>query len=163
MAYTVYGATTQISYQDGAQENKGFEAEIVANPINGLNISMGYSYNDALLTAGDPDFVGHRPESAGPQNLANLWASYKFSGKLTVWFGLWRKPRQRKQDHEPHQGRRVHLARLHHDQCIGFLRIRELPTHHQSKQHHQQAGLRRLVNHPPACAQKRIGEFLYKF
>ncbi len=87
MAYTVYGATTQISYQDGAQENKGFEAEIVANPINGLNISMGYSYNDALLTSGDPDFVGHRPESAGPQNLANLWASYKFSGKLNG-FGL---------------------------------------------------------------------------
>jgi len=76
--YVVYGATTQTAFQDGAQKNKGFEAEIVANPIDGLNIVAGYSYNDAVLLAGDPDFVGHRPESGGPQNLANLWASYKF-------------------------------------------------------------------------------------
>lgn len=86
--YTVYTATTQTSYQDGAQRNKGFEAEIVANPIDGLNIVFGYSYNDALLTAGDPDFVGHRPESAGPQNLANLWASYRFIEGDLKGFGL---------------------------------------------------------------------------
>jgi iron complex outermembrane receptor protein len=87
MAYTVYGATTQTAFQDGAQKNKGFEAEIVANPVAGLNITLGYSYNDSILTSGDPDFVGHRPESAGPQNMANLWASYKFSGRLKG-FGL---------------------------------------------------------------------------
>jgi iron complex outermembrane receptor protein len=86
--YTVYTATTQTSYQDGGQKNKGFEAEIVANPIDGLNIVFGYSYNDALLTAGDPDFVGHRPESAGPQNLANLWASYRFLDGDLKGFGL---------------------------------------------------------------------------
>ncbi|MFH7016423.1 TonB-dependent siderophore receptor [Flavobacterium sp. FlaQc-47] len=86
--YTVYTATTQTSYQDGGQKNKGFEAEIVANPIDGLNIVAGYSYNDALLTAGDPDFVGHRPESAGPQNLANLWASYRFLDGDLKGFGL---------------------------------------------------------------------------
>ncbi|QOG02932.1 TonB-dependent receptor [Flavobacterium sp. MDT1-60] len=86
--YTVYTATTQTSYQNGGQRNKGFEAEIVANPITGLNIVAGYSYNDALLTAGDPDFVGHRPESAGPQNTANLWASYKFSEGDLQGFGL---------------------------------------------------------------------------
>lgn len=86
--YTVYTATTQTNFQDGAQKNKGFEAEFVANPVKGLNIVFGYSYNDSELSAGDPDFVGHRPESAGPQNLANLWASYKFqSGKLNG-FGL---------------------------------------------------------------------------
>ena len=85
--------TTIRLYQDGAQRNKGFEAEIVANPINGLNIVFGYSYNDAILTAGDHDFVDHRPESAGPQNLANLWASYKFTtGRLKrFWFRFWRK------------------------------------------------------------------------
>ncbi|MBS7254982.1 TonB-dependent receptor [Flavobacterium branchiicola] len=78
----------QTSYQDGAQRNKGFEAEIVSNPITGLNLVFGYSYNDALLTAGDPDFVGHRPESAGPQNLANFWASYKFTQGDLQGFGL---------------------------------------------------------------------------
>ncbi|KAF2516129.1 TonB-dependent receptor [Flavobacterium foetidum] len=88
MVYTDYGATTTTSYDNGAQKNKGFEAEIIANPINGLNIVLGYSYNDALLTAGLPDFVNHRPESAGPQNLANLWASYKFTNGDLKGFGL---------------------------------------------------------------------------
>jgi iron complex outermembrane receptor protein len=86
--YVVYGATTQTAFQDGAQKNKGFEAEFVANPIDGLNIVAGYSYNDAVLLAGDPDFVGHRPESGGPQNLANLWASYKFPEGDLKGFGL---------------------------------------------------------------------------
>jgi len=78
----------QTSYQDGAQRNKGFEAEFVTNPINGLNIILGYSYNDAVLTKGDPDFVGPRSENAGPRNLANLWASYKFTNGLLRGFGL---------------------------------------------------------------------------
>ncbi|WP_316636178.1 TonB-dependent receptor [uncultured Flavobacterium sp.] len=78
----------QTTYQNGGQHNKGFEAEIVANPVTGLNIVLGYSYNDAILTAGDPDFVGFRPESAGPQNLANLWASYKFTSGVLRGFGL---------------------------------------------------------------------------
>ena len=78
----------QISYQNGGQNNKGFEADIVANPFTGFNIIAGYSYNESRLNQGDPDFVGKRPESAGPQNMVNLWASYKFTtGKLNG-FGL---------------------------------------------------------------------------
>jgi len=88
MVYTLYGAGTQISYQGGAQTNKGIEFSVTANPIEGFNIIAGYSYNDAILTAGDPDFVGHRPESGGPQNLANLWASYRFNGGTLNGFGL---------------------------------------------------------------------------
>ncbi|MBF7092086.1 TonB-dependent receptor [Flavobacterium sp. ALJ2] len=78
----------QVSHQDGGQRNKGFEAELIANPVRGLNILLGYSYNDAVLTAGDPDFVGFRPESAGPQNLANLWATYKFSQGFIRGLGI---------------------------------------------------------------------------
>jgi iron complex outermembrane receptor protein len=86
--YVVYTATSQTPYQDGAQRNKGFEAELVANPIDGLNIVAGYSYVDAVLNAGDPSFVGRRPESSGPRNLANLWASYKFPEGDLKGFGL---------------------------------------------------------------------------
>lgn len=86
--YVIYGATTQTAFQDGAQRNKGFEAEFVANPVTGLNIVAGYSYVDAILTAGDPSFVGQRPESSGPRNLANLWASYKFPEGDLQGFGL---------------------------------------------------------------------------
>lgn len=78
----------QTTYQDGAQKNKGFEAEFVANPINGLNIVLGYSYNDAVLTKGDLEFVDRRSENAGPRNLANLWASYKFTNGFLRGFGL---------------------------------------------------------------------------
>jgi iron complex outermembrane receptor protein len=77
-----------INYQNGGQTNKGIEFSITANPIEGLNIIAGYSYNDSKLTEGDVDFVGHRPESAGPQNLANLWASYKFGTGALNGFGL---------------------------------------------------------------------------
>ena len=76
-------ATNYFYTQDGTQESKGFEASLVANPVDGLNIVAGYSYNDSKLTEGAADFVGLRPESAGPQNLANLWASYQLtSGKF---------------------------------------------------------------------------------
>lgn len=78
----------QVSLQDGAQKNRGFEADIVANPFNGLNIVFGYSYIDARLTQGDAEFVGKRPESAGPRNLANLWASYKFTSGRLNGFGI---------------------------------------------------------------------------
>ncbi len=74
--------------QNGKQESRGFEASITANPINGLNIVAGYSFNDSELTEGDADFVGKRPESAGPQNLANLWASYRFTSGSLNGFGL---------------------------------------------------------------------------
>jgi iron complex outermembrane receptor protein len=81
-------ASNTTYYSDGAQRNRGFEAEFVANPIKGLNIIAGYSYSDAILTQGDADFVGFRPESAGPANLANLWASYKFTEGTLRGFGL---------------------------------------------------------------------------
>lgn len=87
--YSVRPNATDVTYyQDGGQHNKGFEAEFIANPINGLNIILGYSYNDATLTQGDADFVGFRPESAGAYNLANLWASYKFTEGFFRGFGL---------------------------------------------------------------------------
>ncbi|WP_306349698.1 TonB-dependent receptor [Flavobacterium sp. '19STA2R22 D10 B1'] len=86
--YTLLDGPTEISYQNGAQRNKGFETEIVANPVPGLNIIAGYSYNDSRLTEGDVDFVGKRPESAGPQNMANLWVSYKFNQGALNGFGL---------------------------------------------------------------------------
>jgi hypothetical protein len=46
MVYSVRpNATDVTNYQDGAQHNKGFEAEFIANPITGLNI-IGMCYND---------------------------------------------------------------------------------------------------------------------
>ena len=75
--------------QGGEVESKGFELEIVANPIPGLNIIAGYSHNDSEIlkstnTPGPFDEVGRRPDTAGPEDLANLWASYTFQEESSL-------------------------------------------------------------------------------
>ncbi|MBK0369400.1 TonB-dependent receptor [Flavobacterium agrisoli] len=87
--YNIRNSATDVTYyQDGAQENKGFEAEIIANPIAGLNIVAGYSYVDSGTTKGDLNTIGLRPTSAGAYNSANLWASYRFPEGDLKGFGL---------------------------------------------------------------------------
>ncbi|MGM8361689.1 TonB-dependent receptor domain-containing protein [Flavobacterium sp. ARAG 55.4] len=87
--YNIRNSATDITYfQNGAQRNEGFEAEIIANPIQGFNIVAGYSYVDAGVTKGDINTVGYRPTSAGAYNTANLWASYRFQNNTLKGFGL---------------------------------------------------------------------------
>jgi len=76
--------------QDGTQYSRGFEARITASPIDGLNFVAGFSHNESEVTeaAENDDFLGRRPESAGPENLANLWASYRFTSGLAEGFGI---------------------------------------------------------------------------
>lgn len=78
------------SIQGGAVSSKGFEASIVTNPIQGLNIIAGYSFNKSEVTKDSPDagYLGLRPEEAGPDKLANLWANYKFTDGAFKYFGL---------------------------------------------------------------------------
>lgn len=80
------------SIQGGKVGSKGFEVELSANPVTGLNLIAGYSFNETKVIAGDKnDFyseAGRSPGGQGPQNLANLWATYRFiTGKLKN-FGL---------------------------------------------------------------------------
>ncbi|MET3026503.1 TonB-dependent receptor [Flavobacterium sp. UW10123] len=65
--------------QDGTQLSKGFEAELIANPIKGLNIVAGYTYNDSKYTKANPSINGLRPTTAGSPTTANLWASYRLT------------------------------------------------------------------------------------
>ncbi len=68
----------QFSIQNGTQLSKGLEAELIANPFTGFNIVAGYAYNDSRYTNADADVNGLRPNTSGPQNMANLWLSYRF-------------------------------------------------------------------------------------
>ncbi|MCH5717512.1 TonB-dependent siderophore receptor [Niabella hibiscisoli] len=81
-----------FNIQDGTQISRGFEAEIIANPIDGLNLITGYTYNDSKLTNAAADVNGLRPATAGPMHLANFWISYRIvSGKakgLGAGFGV---------------------------------------------------------------------------
>src|SRR5690606_23343312 len=81
-------ATNYHYEQNGELRSKGFEATFTANPVEGLNLIIGYSYNDSELVEGAADFKGKRPESAGPMNLANRWASYRFSQGPLSGFGI---------------------------------------------------------------------------
>lgn len=68
-----------FSTQAGTQLSKGFEAELIANPVSGFNIIAGFAYNNSKITKGDASIEGLRPANAGPARLANLWMSYRIT------------------------------------------------------------------------------------
>lgn len=70
-------AHANFSLQDGTQLSKGFEAEVIANPVPGLNIVAGYTYNDSKYTKANASVEGLRPATAGAPKMANLWISYR--------------------------------------------------------------------------------------
>ncbi|WP_236059504.1 TonB-dependent receptor [Chitinophaga rhizophila] len=82
------GTSYNVTVQDGTQKSKGVEFDLIANPIPGLNIVAGYSYNDSKMVESDAHLKGRRPVSAGPANLANAWISYTFTQGKVKGLGL---------------------------------------------------------------------------
>lgn len=82
-------STEGITYsiQDGTQKSEGFEADLIANPVPGMHIILGYGYNDSRYTEGDPAIVGKRPYAI-PHHTANLWLSHKFLTGMVKGFGF---------------------------------------------------------------------------
>lgn len=89
--------TPITAVQGGKTGSKGFDFDLSANPLPGFNIIAGISHSRIKVLKGNTgtptDFyneVGRSPGGQGPQNLANLWATYKFGyGKLKDFgFGL---------------------------------------------------------------------------
>lgn len=82
------------SLQGGKVGSKGFEIDINANPVQGLNFIAGYSHNRSQVLVGNPagtDFYnepGRAQGGQGPQDLANLWATYKFTRGSLKDFGF---------------------------------------------------------------------------
>ena len=77
-----------FSIQDGTQVSRGFEAEVIASPVHGLNIVAGYVYNDSRYTRSNPSIEGLRPTTAGPPRMANLWVSYRFVNGSAQGLGI---------------------------------------------------------------------------
>ncbi len=73
-----YGAS---KVQDGTVESRGVEIDINANPIQGLNLKAGYSYNHSELKKSTlyAALVGLRYGESGPKTSYNFWADYHFS------------------------------------------------------------------------------------
>ena len=78
--------------QRGAVKSKGFELDLNANPAPGFNLIAGYSHNHIVNTSSNgTDFYteqGRAPGGQGPQDLANLWATYKFTHGSLKDFGF---------------------------------------------------------------------------
>jgi iron complex outermembrane receptor protein len=78
--------------QGGELESKGYELDLEATPTAGLNLIAGYSHNDSKVLKGDEnDFYSTPGRSAGgqgPNDLVNLWATYRFTQGALKNFGL---------------------------------------------------------------------------
>ncbi|WP_286965444.1 TonB-dependent receptor [Flavobacterium sp. UBA4854] len=74
-----------FAFQDGVQKSKGLDFELIANPINGLNIIGGYAYNENRIEESGAIAPG------APKNVANFWATYALQNTvkgLGAGFGL---------------------------------------------------------------------------
>lgn len=76
-----------FTVQDGTQLSKGLELEIIANPMDGLNLNAGYAYNDSYYTKATAALEGKKVQAA-PEHIYNFWASYKFYGTLLKDIGV---------------------------------------------------------------------------
>lgn len=77
-----------FTVQNGTQLSRGFEAEVVANPISGLNFIAGYAFNHSEWKKSTDDVEGLRPANSGPEQTANLWASYRLGKGSLEGFGV---------------------------------------------------------------------------
>ena len=75
--------------QGGEVESSGFEIEINANPVKGLNLRAGFSNNDSETTKSDnTEILNRRPLEAGPETQYNFWANYELQEGMLDGFGI---------------------------------------------------------------------------
>jgi iron complex outermembrane receptor protein len=66
-----------FSIQNGTQNSYGVEVDVTAEPLDGLDLVVGYAWNRSELIKADAEFEGRRPTSAGPELTTNFWISYE--------------------------------------------------------------------------------------
>ncbi|MFI1745241.1 TonB-dependent receptor domain-containing protein [Thalassobellus sediminis] len=82
-----FGAAKQ---QDATVKSQGIELEVNANPLDGLNVRGGFSFNDAEVSKSEsrPDLIGVRPAESGSDILYNFWGDYQFKEGVAKNFGF---------------------------------------------------------------------------
>ncbi|SEN08987.1 iron complex outermembrane recepter protein [bacterium A37T11] len=73
--------------QDGTQVSKGVDFELIANPLNGLNIVAGYGYNDNKFTKAAPQVEGKRALLT-PAHVGNIWVNYTLTEGVLSGLGM---------------------------------------------------------------------------
>ncbi|WP_192347287.1 TonB-dependent receptor [Algoriphagus sp. Y33] len=74
--------TDGFALQDGEQVSKGFDIELIANPIPGLNVISGYAFNDNRIVKTSDEAIEGNKATDAPENIVNFWASYTLQHKL---------------------------------------------------------------------------------
>ncbi|MDF2190565.1 TonB-dependent receptor [Paraflavitalea sp. CAU 1676] len=64
-----------FTVQDGTQNSKGFDAEVIANPVLGLNIVAGYAFNENRYSKAAAALEG-KYITFSPRHVGNIWVSY---------------------------------------------------------------------------------------
>jgi iron complex outermembrane receptor protein len=83
--YNIAGSKDTYYTQDGTQNSKGFEIDLIANPVTGMHIILGYGFNDNEYTKGQ--YEGKRPYGVS-KNIANFWISHKLTTGKFSGFGV---------------------------------------------------------------------------
>ena len=74
--------------QDGRQYSRGTEIDLQSQPILGLYLHAGATYNDSKYTTSDPTTNNLRPINAGPKYTGNWYASYQITKGSIKGFGI---------------------------------------------------------------------------
>ncbi|WPR74806.1 TonB-dependent receptor [Algoriphagus sp. NG3] len=74
--------TEGFALQDGEQVSKGFDIELIANPILGLNVIAGYAYNDNRIVKTSNESIEGNKATDAPEDIVNFWVSYTMQHKL---------------------------------------------------------------------------------
>lgn len=77
-----------FTIQNGDVYSRGVEFDFTVNPIAGLSIIAGYSYNESVNKKTSPSVDGRREISAGPRNLVNGWVSYTIQNGVAKGLGF---------------------------------------------------------------------------
>lgn len=76
-----------FTVQDGTQNSRGYDVELIANPIAGLNIVAGYAYNENKYGKASKALEG-KFLTASPRHVANIWISYTVPKGKAAGFGF---------------------------------------------------------------------------
>lgn len=75
---------TSTCYEEGGKvRNRGFEIEVAGQPMEGLNLSAGYTYSDPEYVAGNSK--GSDYYTRIPRRLLKVSADYRLPGALEQW------------------------------------------------------------------------------
>lgn len=77
---------TAFSVQDGSSVSRGIEADITLSPVNGLNVLLGYGYNELEYKKSTAANEGLK--YGFPKHAVNWWASYRLVSSPLKGLGI---------------------------------------------------------------------------